>query len=131
MSAAPHVVPAEVARAVDRQTSAALSDLTWLTIEPLSERRPLTCGFVSLVGRMCALIWSSVLSMSVWGRTPFLEWGRGWGSWLGAGGRRRPGQVSWRRTVETHICGLVTCMTGCSSGTGRGLSFEHHRGGGS
>jgi hypothetical protein len=52
-------------------------------------------------------------------------------TWLGPVGGGARVRCVWRRTVETHIRGLVTCRTGCSSGTGRGLSFERHRGGGS
>src|ERR1035438_4666573 len=39
-------------------------------------------------------------------------------------GETAPVQVVSRHTVETQIRGLVTCMTGCSSGTGRCLENE-------
>ena len=41
-------------------------------------------------------------------------------------GETAPVQVVSRRTAETQIRGLVTCMTWCSSGTGRCLGNERH-----
>jgi hypothetical protein len=43
-------------------------------------------------------------------------------------GEGAPVRVVSRRAVETQIRGLVTCMTGCSSGTGRCLLIERHPG---
>ena len=73
-----------------------------------------------------ALIWSAVTSRGARGFAAGCCAPGGFGgAWLWRPvGETAPVQVVSRRTVETQIRGLVTCMTGCSSGTGRCLVIE-------